>query len=40
MITVFVIEGNVCPCLERSVFYCSRYDEVEVVNNGFLVSVQ
>ena len=27
-------------CLERSVFLHSRYDKVEVVNNGFLVCVQ
>ena len=29
-----------CPCIERSGFVHSRYDEAEVVNDGFIVRVQ
>ena len=39
MLPVSVIEGKVCPCFERSCFVHSRYDEAEVVNDGFLVLV-
>ena len=40
MTPVFFIKGKVCPYLERSVFFRSRYDEAEVLHNGFLVPMQ
>ena len=39
MMPVFVIEGKLHPCIEHSVFVHSRYDEAEVVNDGFIVCV-
>ena len=40
MFPVFVIEGKVRPSLERSGFSHTGYDKAEVLNYGFLVSVQ
>ena len=37
---VFVIEGKVSPCIERSIFFHSRYDKTKVVNDGFIFYVQ
>ena len=40
MIPVFVIEGKVHPCVERSHFVHPRYDEADVVDDGLIFHVQ
>ena len=37
---VFVTDEKFFPCLERSGFTHSSYDEADVANNGFIVRVQ
>ena len=40
MLPVLVIEGKVRPCLGHSIFFQSRYDKAEFVNDGCLVHMQ
>ena len=40
MLPVSVIDGKMRPCFECSSFVHFWYDELEVVNYGFLVRVQ
>ena len=39
MTPVFFIEGKVCPYVEHVSFVYPIYDEVEVGDNGLIVSV-
>ena len=37
---IIFYQGKICPCLERSCFVHSRYDEAEAVGDGIIVCVQ